>query len=260
MAAQVKVLVVDDEEIVLKSMRRILKKDDEHEFLVDTASSAADGLVLIKEKDYDVIITDLMMPKMDGLQFIDGIRQSNPNILIVMITGYATMQTALKALRKGAFDYIAKPFTIEELRNVVKGAARAALMPRAGEKGAPGARAPAKSETYRTFFNQTYASIRRDGTLLFGVEEGFLTLIGEPISLELANVGETISQGFPFGSITNSRMKVFNLRAPFSGIVLGVNDEAVGNINLIESDPRGKGWLLHVSPGNFETEIENLGS
>ena len=55
-------------------------------------------------------------------------------------------------------------------------------------------------------------------------------------------------------------MKVFNLRAPFSGIVLGVNDEAVGNINLIQSDPHGKGWLLHVSPSDFETEIENLGS
>ena len=256
MAAQVKVLVVDDEEIVLKSMRRILKKDDEHEFFVDTALSAADGLALIEEKEYDIIITDLMMPKMDGLQFIDGIRQSNPNVLIVMITGYATMQTALKALRKGAFDYIAKPFTIEELRNVVKSAARSALMP----KGAPGARAPAKSETYRTFFNQTYALVRRDGTLFFGVEEAFVALIGKPISFELANVGETISQGFPFGSITNSKMKVFNLRAPFSGIVLGVNDEAVGNINLIESDPRGKGWLLHVSPGDFETEIENLGS
>ena len=77
MVAQVKVLVVDDEEIVLKSMRRILKKDDEHEFLVDTASSAADGLALVKGKKYDVIITDLMMPKMDGMQFIDGIRRSD---------------------------------------------------------------------------------------------------------------------------------------------------------------------------------------
>ncbi len=260
MAVQVKVLVVDDEEIVLKSMRRILKRDEEHEFFVDTASSAADGLVLIEEKEYDVIITDLMMPKMDGLQFIDGIRRSDPNVLIVMITGYATMQTALKALRKGAFDYIAKPFTVEELRNTVKSAARAALTPRAEKKGAPGTRASEKAETYGTFFNQTYASVRRDGTLFFGVEEAFVTLIGKPISLELANVGETVSQGFPFGSITNSRMKVFNLRAPFSGIVLGVNDEAVGNINLIQSDPHGKGWLLHVSPSDFETEIENLGS
>jgi glycine cleavage system H lipoate-binding protein len=197
-----------------------------------------------------------MMPKMDGLQFIDGIRRSYPNILIVMITGYATMETALKTLRKGAFDYIAKPFTIEELRNVVRSAARAALMPKA-EKGAGAAE---KAESYRTFFNQTYASIRDDGTLSLGVEEAFVTLIGKPVSLELANVGETISQGFPFGSITNSRMKVFNLRAPFSGVVLGVNDEAIGNISLIENDPCGKGWLLHVKPGDFETEIENLGS
>ncbi len=260
MATQVKVLVVDDEEIVLKSTRRILKKDEEHEFLVDTALSAADGLALISEKKYDIIITDLMMPKMDGLEFIDKIRQSDPNIVIIMITGYATIQTALKALRKGAFDYIAKPYTIEELRSVVKSAARTVLTPGNEANKECADREGENAEKYRGFFNQTYASRQPDGTLIFGVEAAFITLIGKPISIELSKIGENVSQGFPFGSITNSEMKVFILRAPFGGAILGVNDEVIENISLIEEDPYGKGWLLRVNPGDFEGESKNLGS
>jgi DNA-binding NtrC family response regulator len=191
MATPVKVLVVDDEEIVLKSMRRILKKDEEHDFQVDTALSAPEGLALMNDNTYDVIVTDLMMPQMDGLEFIDRVRATDPNSLIIMITGYATMQTALEALRKGAYDYIAKPFTVEELRSVVKNAARASLMPEA-ENGKPnGSGAGKKAGAYRSFFNQTYASARPDGTFNFGIETAFISLIGKPISLELASAGVT---------------------------------------------------------------------
>jgi len=259
MAIQVKVLVVDDEEIVLKSTRRILKRDEEHEFLVDTALSAAEGLALISDKKYDIIITDLMMPKMDGLEFIDKIRQSDQDIVIIMITGYATIQTALKALRKGAFDYIAKPYTIEELRSVVKSAARTVLASGNEASKECADREGENAEKYRGFFNQTYASRQPDGTLIFGVEAAFITLIGKPISMELSKIGENVSQGFQFGSITNSQMKVFILRAPFGGVVLEVNDEAVENMNLIAEDPCGKGWLLRVNPGDFEGESKNLG-
>jgi CheY-like chemotaxis protein len=115
MAELVSVLVVDDEEIVLKSVKRILKDDDEHEFLVDTARSATEGLGRADQTEYDIIVADLMMPDIDGLEFIERIRRTNTRSKIIMITGQATMDSSLRALRKGAFEYLAKPFTIKEL-------------------------------------------------------------------------------------------------------------------------------------------------
>jgi CheY-like chemotaxis protein/glycine cleavage system H lipoate-binding protein len=259
--AQINVLVVDDEEVVLQSVRRVLKADDEHEFLVDAVLSAAEGLDLMGRKSYDIVITDLMMPNIDGLQFIDRIGQTDPHAKVIMITGYATMRTALQALRKGAFDYIAKPFTKEELRNVVKNAARIgrASVKAVEETPSGGPVERAKLREYRSFFNQTYARILPDGTMHFGVEESFLHDIGEPLNIEISDKGASLSQGFPFGAITNANMRVFNLRAPLSGRVLSVNREAVENVRLLREEPRGRGWLLHVAPTDFENEIGNLG-
>ncbi len=258
MAERIHVLVVDDEEVVLQSVLKVLKPDDEHEFLVDTATSAAAGLRLMGQRKFDIVVTDLMMPGMDGLQFIDRIRQIDRDSRIVMITGYATMRTALQALRKGAFDYIAKPFTKEELRSVVKNAARAT--PAIAESGAGVNAGPPTSDEHRSFFHQTYARICPDGTMFFGVEPAFFNTIGEPLSIEVSKPGETLSQGFPFASITNSAMRVFNLRSPFSGRVLAVNRDAVENMSLIRKDPYGAGWLVQVAPTDFENEAENLGT
>lgn len=258
MPENVSVLVVDDEEVVLESVRKVLKDDEEHHFSVDTALSAAAGLDLMGQNTYDIVVTDLMMPGIDGLQFIDRIRELAPPTKVVMITGYATMRTALQALRKGAFDYIAKPFTKDELRGVVKNAARQVRVPEAEAEAAVSPEAA--SGEYRTFFNQTYARIHPDGTIHFGVEPAFLATIGEPISVEIAKAGETVSQGFPFGAITNSNMRVFNLRAPLSGRVLEVNQEVIDNMKLVERDARGAGWLLRVAATDLEGEIENLGA
>jgi DNA-binding NtrC family response regulator len=122
MAETVKVLVVDDEEVVLQSVRRVLKPDDKHEFLIDTAMSAVEGMELLDPGKYQIVVTDLMMPGMDGLQFIDCVRDVDRDVSIIMITGYATMRTALQAYRRGAFEYIAKPFTKSELMSAVKSA------------------------------------------------------------------------------------------------------------------------------------------
>lgn len=258
MAEKIRILVVDDEEVVLQSVRKVLKPDDEHEFLIDTALSAEDGLALIEPGAYDVVVTDLMMPGIDGLQFIDRIKEMNDETRIVMITGYATMRTALLALRKGAFDYIAKPFTKEELRSVVKNAARLSEAPAREEPQSEAETAQKTEEDYRSFFNQTYVHAQPDGTVRFGVEPAFLATIGKLLSIEISRSSATVSQGFPFGSIKNADMRVFSLRAPLSGRILEMNQEAIDSLSLVQADPRGKGWLLHVEPSDFENEIENF--
>jgi CheY-like chemotaxis protein/glycine cleavage system H lipoate-binding protein len=260
MSKQVKVLVVDDEEIVLQSVRKVLRSDDEHDFIIDTVLSPKEGLAFMNQYKYDVVITDLMMPGIDGLEFIDKAREISRESRIIMITGYATMRTALQALRKGTFDYVAKPFTKQEMLSVVKNALSAESIQQGDEARAAMRNAPHPTKNYRSFLNQTYAFTQLDNTIRFGVEPAFLDIVGEPLSVELPRLGERLTQGFPFGTITNKIMRVHNLRAPLSGLVVNINQEAVDDIDLIRRDPRGEGWLINVEPTDLEKEKEDLDS
>ncbi len=109
-----KILVVDDEEKVLASVKKvILSKHPDYE--IDLINTPAKALTQLESENYDLIITDLMMPGIDGLELIHKIREIDQVIKIIMITGYATMKTALLAEREGAAKYISKPFTRDEL-------------------------------------------------------------------------------------------------------------------------------------------------
>lgn len=124
MPARVNVLVVDDEEVVLQGVKKILKPDEQYIYHLDMVKSAVDGLQFLRKNRYDVIITDLMMPGMDGLQFLQRVKAVDPDVKIIMITGYATLETAMEAQERGAFGYIAKPYTNDEFRTIVKRALR----------------------------------------------------------------------------------------------------------------------------------------
>ena len=115
-------LFIDDEDIVLKSCRRIFAGD---EWEVHTATSGEEGLDMALAKSYDVVITDLKMPGMGGIEVLKRLRRERPELLVVVFTGYANVETAREALKNGAFDYIPKPFTPEEITDVVRNAAQA---------------------------------------------------------------------------------------------------------------------------------------
>jgi DNA-binding NtrC family response regulator len=101
-------LVVDDEEVIREGMRRILSAEGFH---VDTSASGRTAIEKIQERDFDVVITDLKMPGMDGIEVLKAIKILQPEVPVIIITGYSTVDTAVDAMKNGAFDYIAKPFT-----------------------------------------------------------------------------------------------------------------------------------------------------
>ncbi len=122
MDTKTRILIIDDEDIVLKSCLRILKKE---EYEIDTAYSGEEGLKLTDEKEYGIVITDLKMPGLGGMEVLASLRKNKPEVTVIIFTGYATVENAREALKNGAFDYIPKPFTNEELRTVVDNAVKA---------------------------------------------------------------------------------------------------------------------------------------
>jgi ATP-dependent Lon protease len=112
-----RILVVDDEEIARKNLEHILKKEN---YTVITAASGAEAIEMMEASDFDVVLTDIRMEKVDGIQVLEKAKSRYPDSKVIMITGYASVDSAIETLKKGAFHYIAKPFKIDEIRVTVK--------------------------------------------------------------------------------------------------------------------------------------------
>jgi DNA-binding NtrC family response regulator len=112
-----KILVVDDEQIVLKSCQKILEGGGHQVFI---ALSGPEALDLLAKEPVDIVITDIKMPGMDGMEVLERVKEKYPDILVIIITGYSTVQSAVQAMKLGAFDYIPKPFTPDEVLIVVE--------------------------------------------------------------------------------------------------------------------------------------------
>lgn len=111
-----KVLVLDDEQIVLDSVTRILE-DENYE--VRTCRKGEEAVEILKEGGFDILITDLKMPGMDGLQAMEAMAEVDPDLSMIMFTAYSTVDSAVKAMKLGAVDYIRKPFTPDQLVELV---------------------------------------------------------------------------------------------------------------------------------------------
>ena len=111
-----KVLVIDDKQIVLDSVRKILTAES---YEVDTSLSARQGLDWAIQKQYDVVLTDIRMPEIGGMRILRDIKRAKPSLPVILITGYATVQSAVQAMKLGATDYLEKPFTPEQMVEAV---------------------------------------------------------------------------------------------------------------------------------------------
>jgi DNA-binding NtrC family response regulator len=110
------ILIVDDERIALRNLEHVMKKEG---YDVTATQSGANALKILEGRQFDVVLSDLRMEKVDGMQILKKTRELYPDTEVVMITGYATLDSAVETMRHGAFYYIAKPFKLEEVRKVV---------------------------------------------------------------------------------------------------------------------------------------------
>jgi DNA-binding NtrC family response regulator len=111
-----RLLIVDDEKVAVRNLEHVMTKEG---YEVVATQSGANALAHLERQDFDVVLTDLRMDKVDGMQILAKCREAHPDTEVVLITGYATLESAVDAMKHGAFYYIAKPFRLDEVRKVV---------------------------------------------------------------------------------------------------------------------------------------------
>lgn len=114
--ASERILIVDDEDGMRRLLGRVLSREG---YETTTAASGAEAMLQVAREHFDLVVTDIKMPEMDGLQLLDEIKEFDPSLPIIVMTAYGTVENAVQALRSGAYDYIAKPFETDEIKLTV---------------------------------------------------------------------------------------------------------------------------------------------
>jgi len=258
-----RILAVDDEAIVLDSFRKILVAAG---YAIDTVESGREALGLVQKNKYDFVFTDLKMPEMDGLDVVKGVKHFSPESDVIVITGYASIESAVNAMKYGALDYVQKPFTEDELVEFTKkclirrqdhqqkqlsSTVRVVTTDRAPahEFGLPGG----------VFISagHVWANVTIPGMVRLGLDDFARKMIGRIDAIELPAKGATIKMGDRlFGVRQGEREAIFH--APISGTVQALNADLPQNLDWLESHPYEKGWVCSLKPAHLSDELEHL--
>jgi CheY-like chemotaxis protein/glycine cleavage system H lipoate-binding protein len=256
MADKTRILVVDDELPVCKSVTGSLEGD---QYVVDMALSAEEALKKQGESPYEVIITDLMMPGLSGMDLLEKVKDSRPGTSVIMITGYPSIKSAVESIKLGAFDYIPKPFTPNDLRSLVARAVESMRYHERERKGTgediAGITAPGD---LLCIPENSWVRVDERGEVRIGIHHVFVRTIGEIRTIELPQEGEMRYQGEACVRIIDSSDHVHKVWTPVSGRIIAVNQAVVEDYSRLVADPYDEGWLMALTPTNLEGDIKNL--
>lgn len=261
-----KILCVDDEEVILGTFRKILVLDG---YSVDTVETGQEALGLIQKHHYDFLFTDLKMPLMDGVEVTKSVKHLRPDIDVIIITGYASIETAVETMKYGAMDYVQKPFTEDELLAFVNNALikrqdkiQKQLKPKVhithvpasddftkGEFSIPGGVFISK--------NHTWVNMNQAGIAKIGIDDFAKKLIGKVYSIELPNLGMNVKAGQPLFTIKQgTRSITFN--SPVSGKVSQINTLLKENVDALDITPYERNWVCALDAENIDSEIKEM--
>lgn len=258
MGEKPRILVVDDELPVCKSISSALAPDA---YAVDMALSAEEALKKEEESEYDVVITDLMMPGLSGLDLLKALKDRRQDVRVIMVTGYPSIESAVQSIKFGAFDYIPKPFTPNDLRSLVARAleSRRIQKEQDAKAAAGGTEKPITPPAGLYFIPEnSWAVTDNDGNVRAGIHHAFLRAVGKITSIELPKEGEMRYQGEACVRITDAAGHAHKVWTPVSGKVLVLNDAISKDSSVMLTDPYGKGWILIAKPSNLESDLKNL--
>ncbi len=258
MKKQWDILIIDDEQVVIDAVVKICSSEG---YSVDWSIDAKDALNKFDKNSYRLIISDIMMPDIDGFKFLDELRKMKISYPVIMTTGYSTVENAVKSLYNGAIDFIPKPFTADELLNsVIRGMKYLEIqnsIKNLKNDDTSIIYVPCPAKYYRLGYS-SWAAQEGSGTILIGVTDLFLKTIDTLSEIDFFNIDDEIVQGNQCSSLIDKNGKVHSLLSPVSGRIIEVNNELQRNNNLIEKDPYFTGWFYRLIPSDSEYELKNL--
>ena len=261
-----RILCVDDEEIILDSFRKILVLDG---YCVDTVETGQEALGLVQQRHYDFVFTDLKMPHMAGTEVAKSVKHLRPDIDVVIITGYASVDTAVECMKYGAMDYVEKPFSEDELRRFVSHALirrqdriLKQLQPRVHVIGEPGS-GPAPDGEFSIpggallSDGHCWASLAEDGTAKVGLDDFARKSIGRIESIEFPETGKKVKAGEPLFTVVQGQRKIV-FRAPISGAVVMTNAQLMTDAGAIQDFAYGGNWICVIEGDDLDAELGSL--
>ena len=261
-----RILCVDDEDVVLDSFRKILVLDG---YSVDTVQTGQEALGLVQAHHYDFVFTDLKMPAMDGVEVVKAVKHMRPDIDVVIITGFATVETAVDCMKYGAMDYVQKPFTEDELLAFVRKLIirRQSRIERLLKPTVHITHQPEADRVRRGEFSipggamisagHCWASLAQDGSVRVGLDDFAKKLIGPIDAIEFPSVGTTVKAGLPLFSVRQGRRRL-HFNAPVSGRVVQSNTVLGADCQALEMTPYQKNWVCVIDADNLDIELPQL--
>lgn len=258
-----RILAVDDEPVVLDSFRKILVVAG---YAIDTVESGREALGLVQKYKYDFVFTDLKMPEMDGLDVVKGVKHFSPESDVVVITGYATIDSAVNAMKYGAMDYVQKPFTEDELVDFTK-KCLIRRKDRLEKQLKPTVRVATVERPHEHEFilpggvfiseGHVWANVTVPGLVRVGMDDFTRKMIGRIDSIEFPPKGGQVKKGERLFAVRQGdRTAIF--KSPITGKIHLVNTELAQNLTWLEKQPYEKGWICSIKPEQLATELENM--
>ena len=261
-----RILAVDDEEIILDSFRKILVLAG---YSIDTVERGSEVLGLIRQNDYDFVFTDLRMPEMDGVEVTKAVKHLRPDIDVIVITGFASIETAVETVKFGAIDYIQKPFAEDELLEFVKSALikrQANLEKQMRHKirlikpGTSESRSKFELNVPGGVFispQHAWARIELNGTVRIGLDDLLRKIFEKIDQVELPETGQEIEKGETLFSVKYGDYSL-KIPSPLSGKITSVNTEHAEHPEWLAIKPFELSWMCGIEPSMLARELPGL--
>jgi CheY-like chemotaxis protein len=261
-----KILAVDDEEVILDSFRKILVLDG---FSVDTVETGQEALGLIQKHHYDFVFTDLKMPEMDGVEVCKSVKHMRPDIDVIIITGYASVETAVETMKHGAMDYVQKPFTEDELLAFAnkmlirrKDRIERQLVPQVHITHLSDMEVPENVEFAipgGVFISEghSWAALEPEGSVCVGIDDFAKKLIGKIDAIEFPNLGMEVRKGQHLFSIKQGTHSI-PFKSPVTGKVEHINKALQEDLERLDVNTYGKNWICKIDATQLDVEVRDL--
>lgn len=261
-----RILCVDDEGVILDSFRKILVLDG---YCVDTVETGQEALGLIQKNSYEFVFTDLKMPQMDGVEVTKAVKHMRPDIDVVIITGYATVETAVECMKYGAMDYVEKPFTEDELLEFTKKLLfkREERIKQTIKPGVSITNVDNILTSHSTGFsipggvfiseNHCWTSINQEGQAQVGIDDFAMKLVGKVDVIGAPNLGMEVKKGDNLFTV-RSEGRTIQFKSPISGKVVKLNDLLFEDLDVLEYTSYSKNWVCTIDPSELDSELTGL--